>query len=169
MRLFAAQIDGQEVSAATVLPPRMPIRPMRRSPLLQRRGPPPRWGRPSPPPRYRPRRCIVRLKENVILYQQACVNCTGYDLLCLIDVIWLLKSCCLNQMLKNYLLLSLYKMIRAILYVLKKCINYADVITVHPCAAALLAAAHEAAPVHAAGGGPGAVPVPHDELLSDTW
>lgn len=55
--LVLAQIDGAEITAATVLPPRAPVRPLRRSPPPPRRGPPPRWGRSPPPGRaYRPRR-----------------------------------------------------------------------------------------------------------------
>ncbi|XP_053382061.1 RNA-binding protein with serine-rich domain 1-B-like [Mercenaria mercenaria] len=49
------QIDGQEVTAQTVLPPRPAPRPARRSPPPGRRGGPPGRWRPSPP-RYRDRR-----------------------------------------------------------------------------------------------------------------
>lgn len=49
------QIDGQEVTAQTVLPPRPAPRPARRSPPPGRRGGPPARWRPSPP-RYRDRR-----------------------------------------------------------------------------------------------------------------
>jgi len=54
---FTGQIDGQEVTAQTVLPPRPAPRPPRRSPPPIRRGGPPggRW-RHSPPPRFRDRR-----------------------------------------------------------------------------------------------------------------
>ena len=43
--LLIGQIDGQEISAAAVLPPRVISRPRRSPP----RRPPPRWERPSPP------------------------------------------------------------------------------------------------------------------------
>ena len=69
------QIDGQEITAQTVLPARIQ-RPIRRSPMMRR--PPPRW-RPSPP-RFRRGRytlnsafCFVtRNVTNILIFAQLC-------------------------------------------------------------------------------------------------
>jgi len=69
---FVGQIDGQEVTAATVYVPKPPPRPIRRSPLPPRRPPPSGRWRPSPPrpPRRRSAflRCVFSLFNGVGLF-----------------------------------------------------------------------------------------------------
>ena len=62
------QIDGQEVTAKTILPVRVYNRGPRRSPPPYRRGPPPRW-RPSPP-RYRRRYVLTFQEKHFIAIKQ---------------------------------------------------------------------------------------------------